>query len=393
MSLLHKSFIGPLKDPHLLLVYLSLFLGAVSNYFINIYLAIDMVRMGYASIVIYMEGWLGIAGFILFPLFFYSFTKFSKRGFVALVLGSQIAGTLLLFASGMSNDPLYLGIVRALFATAYYQMLHINLAAHASEDNRGFEMSLAQSIGKMGGILGAVLGGFLVSVHIGVNPMLMAFLLQLLATLGLVLTSPPIKTLADHETAAKGQVHVEDFWQTFKKYPRQNWGTAAEAFFEVTVMLMIPIWLTLQGIGSIMVGLLKALEAVLAIFIVPIAGRIVHRQKGEEFFLGSAAGTLAWLPFLIGTTGAGVIFSIINWSLAGSLIQSGLETRRYSRRSATQVFVREIILTLVRMPAIPVVAWLAFYATNGYIALGITACVLAGLAGRALANAPEESRI
>lgn len=379
-----------LRNPQLLLVYLSLIGGALASYFLDLYLVIDMARTGYAGVVLYLETWYGVAGIILFPLFFYSFQFLSRRSFGIVMIISQLAGVAFLLTPRALEHPVSLGLLQALFATAYYQMLHINLAAHSSAEHRGFEMSLAQSLRRIGGVAGALLAGALAMTQLPINPVYMAFGIQLAATLGLIISSPEIISPESGKRAAQGTVHIEGFRHVFKRFPRQNLGTAAEALVE-GIMDLLPVWLTVSGMGSLAIGALKGGQALLSVTLVPLVGKIVHRDRGEEFALGSALGVIGWLAMLVGLTKGGIMLSAMAWTAADNFIETGLETRRYSRRSATQIFVREIILTLVRIPMIPLAAWMAFYSTQGYIVIGIVTYIGVGFAGYALSRARHES--
>jgi ABC-type Fe3+-siderophore transport system permease subunit len=57
-------------------------------------------------------------------------------------------------------------------------------------------------------------------------------------------------------------------------------------------------------------------------------------------------------------------------------MRTGLESRYFSRRSSTQILVRQVILALVRLPTLPVLCWFATRQTHLYPVAGIVVAML-----------------
>lgn len=378
MGLINQAFILPFQNRQLLIIYLSLIAGMFAASFLGIYVAIDMVRLGYWGVVTYLEAWLGLLGLVFFPFYFYTYAHMSRRNFIALVLGVQLIGSVLMVVVDLRNSPFTIGLLMAMFSTGFWQMYHLNMAAHSSDHSRGYEVSLGKAVARIGSILGAGSAGFLLSGGAPVQVIIMALFFQFIATVGLAITTPTGQHSAETDPSAdQGNVSIEKFRHMFTAYPRQNIGVALEALVEQFTSIMIPVWLTLAGISALAIGLVRVLAALVTVFIVPLCGRLVHQKKGDEFKQATITFTLGWAPFFFAMTAPMLAWATIAWTIAGNFFSSGLESRRYSKRSATLVFVREIYLTLTRIPAIPITAWLAFYHPMAFAIVGalVTAAV------------------
>lgn len=372
MGALRKSFVDPFSNPKLGALFLSLAAGKFAFSFIGTYLAIDMLRLGFEGIVAYLGMWLIPAGFIGFPFFFFLSRRYGfSRAQMAIVI-MQFAGmAMVLFIPGLTVQPYLVGLTLFLMATGYWQMVHICLAAHASDGARGYEIGLAKSIAEVATVIGAAAAGFALAYDAGAT-LSASFILVAFATFGLIYSTPE---QVEGDTAGQGSISFEGLFSAIKRYPGQNIATALEAAFEMHISFLRTTWLAALGVAATAIGIIGGLQALWTTMLVPLIGRFIHDNKGTEFRAASVAGFVSWVPMLLGT--AGVWVSSFFWAAAVSFFRCGLESRWYQDRSATQILMREIMLTIVRIPCIPLFAWVILNAPEyyPYIGMGI-ACLL-----------------
>lgn len=370
ITALRKSFIDPFANPKLAALFVSIATGMFAFSFIGTYLSIDMLRLGFAGIVTYLETWLVLAGFVGFPFLFFISKRYSFRlAQIAIIVMQFVGMALLLMQPSITDQPFWMGFVLFLIATGFWQMNHICLAGHASDDGRGYEIGLAKSIGEVATVFGAGAAGFALAYN--VNAVLTAaFVLASIATFGLIYATP---AQTDAEDGAQGTISFENLFAVLRRYPRQNLATALEAAFEMHTTILRSTWLAMIGVGASVIGLIGALQALWTTLLVPLIGRFIHNNKGTEFKAATVSSFLSWCVVMTGSLGMWI--SSFFWAAAVSFFRCGLESRWYQDRSATQILIREVILTIVRIPCIPLFAWIILEYPWYYPAAGVVVAI------------------
>lgn len=387
-----RTYLHPFRSPKLAVTYLSLLLGMLGQGFLFLYLAVDMAKIGYGAVVSFYESWFLTAGLVFFPLFFTIMKTWGRTALIAIVIALEVMGMVALLLYGHTSSPLALGFIIALFATGYWQMHHLNIAGHTSSHSRGFEVSLAKIIMQVGGILGSALAAFAMGVASMDHLPSFAFLFVFAATFGLIATLPRIHDGKDDEDM--GSIRMENITDVFKSYPRQNLATFLEAIYEMYIQILLPVWLTFMGISGAVIGVLQTMKGAVTALCAPFTGSVIHKGRGEEFTIAAASGTGGCLAILTGGLAMiPLVIASLLWAVSRLAFQTGLESRWYSRRSMTQILIREIMLTLGRAVSIPAIAWIAFFAPAWYMPLGVVLCLLVWPAGRHLTACARESAL
>jgi MFS family permease len=387
------AMIRTLRDnPMIVALGASLFAGMLASSFLSLYLAVNFAEQGFRAIVGYLEGWLVTAGFILFPAFSLLIKKTSVRIVVIAAVACQIAGMVLMIALYGDRSPWIVGFMVALFATGYWQMHHLAMAQHTSSERRGMEISFLAGVSQIGTLIGAASGGLLAAAPTAFHPQYIAFILQFLATCGLGLTMPRARLTEDVDGNAR-TLSRENFWTALGKYPRQNLGVMVEAMHELIFSFLLSVWLISTGFPVILLGALRIIGSLTGFMLMPVCGRLIHRRKGLEFKISALTGTAGWSMVAIAPIVPVIIVASFLWPLSALFLKTGLESRWYSRRSSTQILVREVILTCVRIPCIVVFAWFATLHTTIYPIVGILISLLVLPYGAYLLRSERESEI
>jgi hypothetical protein len=362
-------------NPQLAIVGLSLFIGMLASSFLSLYIAVDFARQGFWPITTYFETWLIPADLLLFPAFFIVMRKRSPRSVIWAASGCQVLGMVMLTVLHGRHEAWIIGPLVALFATGYWQINQLAMAAHTTRAARGFEVSFLAGVAEVGALIGASTAALLSAMHLPFAPQYIAFVLQAAATLMLGLTLPKASSLAGDDVQ-QGGLAIEPFWACFRRFPRQNLGIAVGAVHELAVVMLLATWLVSSGYQVITLGGLRVGSSIATFLLAPLCGRLIHRQQGGEFKLASGLGVLAWLLVLTVPHLAGVAIAALIWPLSAFFMRTGLESRYFSRRSSTQILVRQVILALVRLPTLPVLCWFATRQTHLYPVAGIVVAVL-----------------
>ena len=362
-------------NPKLATVGVSLFIGMLASSFLSLFLAVNFAQQGFWPIVTYFETWLIPADLLLFPAFFLFMKKRSPRSVIWPASGCQLLGMVLLTVFHDQHQAWVVGPLVALFATGYWQMNQLAMASHTTQAARGFEVSFLAGVSEIGVLIGASSGALVSALHPSFSPQYIAFGLQALATLMLGLTLPKT-SVRDGGAANQGELIIEPFWRCFWRFPRQNLGIAVGALHELAVVMLVSTWLVNSGYPIIMLGGLRLSSSVATFLLAPLCGRLIHKQQGGEFKLAALLGVLAWLLVLAIPQMAGVIGASLLWPLSAFFMRTGLESRYFSRRSSTQILVRQVILALVRLPSLLVMCWFATRQPHLYPVLGILVALL-----------------
>jgi hypothetical protein len=376
MSLLIRSYLQPFRNKNLAIIYGSIFLGVFANSFLMLYIALDTVKLGWLGMTAYLYGWFLVSGFVLFPFYYFLFTRHKRKWFISGVIGSQIFGLLLFLLTDISQTPWGVGITLALFVTGYFQMCHANLSGHNSKSEVGFEVSLAKAITNIGGLFGASLAGFIILG--GDKPVLLgiAFLGIVCSTIGLSITLPRIHPTKEDGNFDPTSIHVTPLLQTFCKDLPMTCGTFMEAFWESFSSLLMPAYLILAGIGTTMIGLIFGVQGIVVAMAIPLAGKLIHDGKGKEFQLAASLGGLSLVLLLLPLNAVVMLGSHVLRAMSKFFYHGGLESRWYGDKSFTQIFVRELNLTLARLVSIPLACWLCFQHQFLFLAVGFIVALL-----------------
>lgn len=381
MSLLTRSYLQPFRNKNLAIIYGSIFLGVFAHNFLMLYIALDTVKLGWMGMTAYLYGWFITSGFILFPFYYFLFTRHKRKWFMCGVIGSQIVGLLLFLLTDISKTPWGVGITLALCMTGYFQMCHANLSGHNSKSEVGFEVSLAKAITNIGGLFGASLAGLIITSGDKSILLMISFLGIVLSTIGLSITLPQ-KHKSGEEGIDNPSIHVTPLLETFCKDLPMTVGTFMEAFWESFAGFLIPAYLVLAGIGTTMIGLIFGVQGIVVAMAIPIAGKLIHDGKGEEFKLAALLGSSSLLLLLAPLNAAVLLGSHVLRAMSKFFYHGGLESRWYGDKSFTQIFVRELNLTLARLVAIPLACWLCFEHQFLFLAVGFTVALLLWPAGK-----------
>lgn len=376
MSLLTRSYLQPFRNKNLAIIYGSIFLGVFAHNFLMLYIALDTVKLGWMGMTAYLYGWFITSGFILFPFYYFLFTRHKRKWFMCGVIGSQIIGLLLFLLTDISKTPWGVGITLAFCITGYFQMCHANLSGHNSKSEVGFEVSLAKAITNIGELLGASLAGLIVLS--GDKPVLLiiAFSGIVFSTIGLSVTLPHGRHSGEEENIDRPSIHVAPLLKTFCKDLPMTIGTFMEAFWSLFGSMLIPAYLILAGIGTTMIGFIFGAQGIVVAMAIPIAGKLIHDGKGKEFQLAALLGSSSFILLLLPLNAVILLGSNILRAMSKFFYHGGLESRWYGDKSFTQIFVRKLNLTLARLIAIPLACWLCFQHQFLFLAAGFIVALL-----------------
>jgi uncharacterized membrane protein len=376
------------SNPFILSVGASVFVGILAASFLGLWLAISFAREGFWALVWYFESWMVPAGFVLFPFFFFIMKKTSMRSVALAALACQIVGVGLMIISRGQMRPCTAGVMAALFSTGYWQMHHLALSQITSHEGRAVELSFLAGLTGVASLTGAAIAGVM-SGFSAEYALYIAFILQAAATLGLALTLPK----AGVRTSTAADIETERFWVGLRAYPRQNLGMAVDALHELVTALFLSTWLVTAGFPVIFFGVFRAIGSIAAVFVMPFCAAIVHRGRGQEFRWAGLAGIGGWLVVLIIPSAFVILAANFLWSMAVVFLNTGLESRWYSRRSPDQILTRELVLTCVRVPGIIVFAWIATRHPSFYPLAGIATSLIVLPYGVYLLGSQRESSI
>jgi hypothetical protein len=382
----------------ILILYIASFVGSIAFGFQTVFLSIDLFSLGFSGITKFYLFWLVPAGFLFFPVFSFLKQHF-PRHFISSILGSQIAGLLLMYilktnvADG-TNDPLFAGLANAFAATGFWQLHHLALAGCSSAERRVKEVTTAKMCFLLGRVLGAWLGG-LGALYSGEFVLFwISCLFLTFSTIGLGSICPKLEKDSNLLTAKTGTVVTEGLLKTLTAYPRQYLGVCLEVIIEITSNHLFAVWLLATGASPGIVASLYAIRIASSILTAPFMELLIKQQKGREFLLASLTGVSGWLLLIyFPLTTFEAIIGVFLLGVGSFLFVTGLESRWYARRSISQILMREIVLTINRIVAIPLLSFFIFTAQPYYIFVSILSFALAAPFGRLLVSNRHESSV
>ena len=378
----------------LLVLYVGCFLGFGALAFQSIFFAIDLYTFGPEGVSGFYLGWFLLSGLILFPLFTWCKTK-QPSLFLWLILTTGCLGILGAWKTIDSEvSPSLTGIQNALVVTGFFQLFHLAIAGVTTSDGRTKELAIVKITSQIGGILGASLGG-IVGQYYGLGEsFLCSALVFAIGTVALAVISPRVKSSNSGSVQPLGEVNAEPLLEAILGYPRQNWGVVLDAFIQTSGNFLLPLILLVRGFSPGSIGFLYAIRLMATLTLASVMHRRIANGEGREFVLAAFLGCAGWLillfvsphllSFLVATTFL---------SCAIFLTSIGLESRWYARRSITQVLARELILTVTRLVAVPLLSFAAFRTPSLYVVFGLISAALIYPYGRWLLASDREGAL
>lgn len=213
--------------------------------------------------------------------------------------------------------------------------------------------------------------------------------------MGLARISPRVSRRSIEERT-QGEVGFESLKATLFNYPRQYVGVGLEVILEFTSRNLFAVWLLLNGVSPLFVTSLYGIRIASTIAAAPLINRLVVRQRGEEFLGAAFLGVSGWVLLILFPSGVEVVALVSGSFLLGIssfLFITGLESRWYSRRSITQILMRELVLSVVRLFSIPLLSWLVFFDPFYFAVLALVMCAAQAPYGRWLMTSSREREV
>ena len=375
---LRQAFFHPLQDRARALMFGGQFLGSLGVSFLQVFVALDMLRFGVGGMTGYFLTRFALAGFVLFPALTWLYFNRARRWFFVAVFGTEFMALAPLFMPEILQEPLLVGACLALASTGYWQAFHLAMTAHTSDHGRGYEVSLSQIFQTLGGIAGSLVGGAASALHFGSGVALIGFGVQIAATFMFCRTIPRPQT--DGAVPVAGQIQATCLRHEMFGNRQRTLLTLLDAVYGVMVDILMPAWLKLIGVAAFSVGVVNALRTAIQIFAAPLTGKFYAADQQAELRLGSALGLVGWLPWCFAPQTWILLASIPLWSCGNILYRTGIEGRWYHNRSATAILGKEILLTIARMfSALFIIPAMFWYPTGfAWLAVITAAAMLVG---------------
>jgi hypothetical protein len=371
---IRQAFLHPLQNRTRAFMFGGQFLGSLGVSFLQVFVALDMLRFGISGMMAYFMIRFALAGFVLFPFFTWLYFNRPRHWFMAAILGTECIALLPLFAPDILQHPMPVGVCLALASTGYWQAFHLAMTAQTSDRGRGYEVSLSQIFQTVGGIAGSLAGGAASAWHFGPGTALVGFVVQIAATIMFFRSIPRPKS--SDAQVAHGQVQATRLRDEIFGNPQRSFLTLLDGVYAVMADVLLPAWLKLIGIAALGVGVVNALRTAMQIVAAPLTGKFFAADKQAELRLGSTLGLIGWLPWCFAPQSWLLLASIPLWSCGNILYRTGIEGRWYSNRSATAILAKEILLTIARLLSAMLIIPAMFGYPAGFAWLAVVTAVM-----------------
>lgn len=368
-----KAFLYPLQDRSRAMMFGGQFLGSLGVSFLQVFIALDMLRFGVGGMMAYFLTRFSLGGLVLFPALTWLYFNRSRSWFLAAIFGTEFIALTPLLAPEIMQIPVLVGACLALASTGYWQAFHLAMTAHTSDHGRGYEVTLSQICQTIGGIAGSLAGGAASALHFGSGVAVVGFAVQIIATIMFCRTIPRPQMAGT--SAAAGQIQATRLRDEIFSNPQRSFLTLLDAVYAVMVDILMPAWLKLIGVAAFSVGVVHALRTAIQIIIAPLTGKYYAADKQKELRLGSALGLAGWLPWCFVSQTWLLLASIPLWSCGNILYRTGIEGRWYRDRSATAILGKEILLTVARMFSALLIIPAMFWYPAGFAFLAVITSV------------------
>lgn len=373
----YSQYIKPFQSKDFSRLALGIFIGLMAVTFLNTHLIMDMARLGFNGIIIFLFTWLGLSSSIFFPVFYLLLKRFGRKPFFIALCGLQTLGAILLLTLQQPTSPFLTGLTMACFSSGFWQMFHLNITGHSSRTDTGFQMILIKIIGQCASIFGVLLISLLhldAQTHIAA---MCAFFLQAFATLWLMNHAPRFKaTDLDDTPVADGFVKLDGIFKHFKSRYKQMASVALSISAFLIFATLFPVWLNNAHISRQNIGFLLALQGVCSLLGAPFVSRLIQNQRGQEFALASFCGALGWGCLVYAHSFLAFSLGSVLCSFALMCLTAGIEARWYGERSAGQIVAREMMMNVTRLFVVPLVVWFAFSTPQAYPLFAFGFCLV-----------------
>ncbi|MGB4102088.1 MAG: MFS transporter [Alphaproteobacteria bacterium] len=261
----------PLQDRTRALMFSGQFLGSLGVSFLQVFLALDMLRFGVTGMMDFFITSYAVSGLILFPMMTWLYFNKSRCWFFAVIIGTEFMALVPLFAPEILQVPMLVGACRALASAGYWQAFHLAMAAHTSDQGRGYEVTLSQIFQTLGGIVGGLAGGAAIALHADASIALCGFAVEIIATIMFLRRIPKPQQNGTHPEA--GQIQATNLRNEIFNNPQRSFLTLLDAVYAVMVDILMPAWLKLMGVAAFSIGVVHALRTTIQVIVAPLRVR------------------------------------------------------------------------------------------------------------------------
>ena len=344
-------------------IYISIAIRSVALSIINIFVPLLLLKFGYSLFtVLIFYGFMAILHASLVPFA----AKLAERvGFKHIILLSVpflIVYFLGVFGLQTFSYPIWiLSIIGACHKALFWTGYHTNMARASKKGKSGSEVGIIGAISFAAGIIGPVMGGFLLSVtSFSVTFILVAVLLFVSAF--------PLFLTSEHKTPGKIIIR-----KVFKKRKfRHALGFLGVGFDSMAINIIWPIIIFLTITGNLtLIGVFASVSYLVAIIISVIVGRLSDKfPKQQVIRLGGFFNAGVWFIRGFVVTPLGVLVSDAVGSLTRTICHLPFNAYCYDiakkeKHLASFILFREIMINIGAAAVMFILAfvWFSFKGT------------------------------
>ena len=209
-----------------------------------------------------------------------------------LMIGGVLAFAIPPFFYPFISDLSTLGALRLIhgLATAMFTPLALAMVAEWFEERRGEAFGWYTSAAQGGGLLGPMIGGFIVYQY-GFTPVfLLAGVFGMLAVVFFLMipSSPPASPVQKHSFAALWPKMRDGLWRVCQSPPilMTSLVEAAKMVGNGTLMAFLPLYGLLIGLNAAEIGVLFGVQALTSFVSKPVMGRVSDRGSRQPLIIG-----------------------------------------------------------------------------------------------------------
>lgn len=374
--MLHAAFVAPFKCLSLCVLYIGAFVSITGITAVSLYMVFDFASMGMWAVMEHFVVRALFISMIIMPIWLWLSTMMSFKGYVSLVLITQVIMGAALLHIGTDGAAWLQTLLFSVSVSAYWTIFHLMMSFSVSDNNSANEICMADAGVTAGALLGSILAGVFLTYGLGQFTLVFGVTMMFVGTVivfGLMYKKVchgdlNLVFLSEGETAS---------WAEIKGQSKNIYSTAYEGAFQIVADFLAPVWLKLMSVSAMGVGLLSAAKIGLKLVVTPIVGHLANEASesdethNHDLEIGLTLKSLGWVPWLFMQTPWLYAFSSLFWTAGQHFFSMGLASRWYKQRSVFKLALREFSLGLGRLAATLVAVPLLYWSLNSYIVFSI----------------------
>lgn len=339
-GLIRRTFVDPLRNWRRTLIYAGIFLGVLGFGLLNMISAYNYADGGTPALLGYFAG-LYIPLCCLFtPALYAGFTTRDSRLWRVAIVALQMAALALFFQ--MPPHPILQGFAGACMAAPFWTCYHIGMVQNTSDDNTGFEVSLAGVFATCGGVLALAIGGLALYKSHPQLAVAIALTAQLAGTACLIAAS-----------RIRRDGSLQKLVETVARINRENRFLIRQVvllgLFDMPGYAMLALMHDVR-FAPALATLLLASRTIVSFLLAPIIGRAANSLSVHGVRYGFVSVALGWgLLTATGYSSYAFIPALIVYGFGQRLVGGVVDVSWYRMRSYASMILHEVYLGLGRV--------------------------------------------